>query len=178
MYLSGKNPGWFILLQSRDIKNRVLSRKLNNIIHVGVNPIWRGNGPKLSALTAGTKAHPKVTHWNAIWRGNDPKLSASTAGTRAHPKVTLMNAIWRGNEPIGAKLGPGWAKLGPSWAKLGQIGARLGPVGAKLGPSWGQVGPSWAKLGPSWVQVGPKLGPRTHQEPKNKHRPTKKSRIR
>ena len=89
--------------------------------------------------------------------GDDPKLSTLTAGTRAHPKVTLMNAIWRGNEPIGAMLGPGWAKLGPSWAKLGQIGVRLGPVGAKLGPSWDKLGHIGPKLGSSWAQVGAKL---------------------
>ena len=36
---------------------RMLSTKIHIIIDLGMNPIWRGNDPKLSALTAGTKAH-------------------------------------------------------------------------------------------------------------------------
>ena len=68
----GRSPGLFILLQNRDIKNRVLSTKILVLMDKRMNAIWRGSDPKLSALTAGTRAHPKVTLMNAIWRGNDP----------------------------------------------------------------------------------------------------------
>ena len=67
----GKSPGWFILLLSRDINNRVLSTKMNNITNIRVTPIWRGIDPKLSALTAGTRAHPKVT----IMNQDDPAIT-------------------------------------------------------------------------------------------------------